>query len=795
MKKNYFVHLTILMAFLLVQVMPGLTNLLYSQDVITHWDFEGDVLTPSIGEGIAENIGNTSSAFASGNGGGRGWNTSSYPEQSTNSGEAGVQFLVSTLGYQNIVIDFDHRSSGTASRWAQIHYTTDGTSWQVLDNNEGGLSPHDVFYVFSFDFTGVANVSNNPNFGIRIVSIFSPFAFNQNETLSYGADEAYMRSNAQATYPPDPGSGTGNYGPAGTWRFDNVTFSGDEITGSNAVKLAIISVNGGVSPTVNFPFEVVVQAQDADGLPANLTTNTTITLTKETGAGTLGGTLVITLLAGSHTLPFDNVTYNVADSDVKIKASATAGMTLTPGISDPFEVLEAATQLKFVDVPGNGVVNQPIGSFTVEARRPDNSVDNTYSGTITLTRQSGPGNISGTTVADAVQGVATFSDISFDATGTYTLNASASNLTPDVSPSITIIGAPAISSVILPQYISGAEPIDNRLPFAFRASFSNLFPNSTYKYINQAVISGDSPTSNGAGNLLFITSDGQFNRTTSPSFTTPGAFGEFETDQNGNFTGWFILEPTGNARFTPGNYVFMRIRLNDGSGGTSVANYLTLADSIHVIGFSPDPDPNFGTGIRANSFSSSKNFALLYDNVPGDGRPIFGTSIETTGIDFTQITQYAQFYREDVSGFDGAWGGIVPNVLPNGIQRIEERKLSDGGIQSFITSVNGMWYNTNTVNPSGGIDNILVIDLTTNIPKSDAGVSFTVYTTSDQIVIQSPTEEIISVQITNLLGRQMQNGKFSGNSVYYLSHQLKTGIYIVNVTNAKGVFNTKIFVR
>lgn len=789
MKKNYFFRLTILMVFLLVQVMPGLTNLVYSQDVITQWDFEGDVLTPSTGAGTAENVGGTSTAFATGLGGGRAWNTSAYPAQGVNSGTAGVQFAVSTDGFQNILVYWDHRHSNTSANRIRLQYTINGNTWTDFNANSSNavntLAGNDVgfdngryiatagdsWFVRSANLGSISGATSNPSFAVRIVSEFV-------DGVNY-----------------EPANPTSTYSPNGTWRFDNVTISGDVITGGNPVKLAVTSVNGGNSPTVNFPFSVTVQAQDADGLPANVTANTQVTLTKETGTGTMGGTLVGLINSGTNAVVFTDITYSVAETGVSIKASATSGMTLTPGISASFEVLAAATQLKFVAVPGNGVVNQPIGSFTVEARRPDNSVDNTYSGTITLTRQSGPGNISGTTVADAVQGVATFSDISFDATGAYTLNASASNLTPDVSPSITIIGAPAISSVILPQYISGAEPIDNRLPFAFRASFSNLFPNSTYKYINQAVISGDSPTSNGAGNLLFITSDGQFNRTSSPSFTTPGAFGEFETDQNGNFTGWFMLEPTGNARFTPGNYVFMRIRLNDGSGGTNVANYLTLADSIHVIGFSPDPDPNFGTGIRANSFSSSKNFALLYDNVPGNGRPIFGTSIETTGIDFTQITQYAQFYREEVSGFDGAWGGIVPNVLPNGVQRIEERKLSDGGVQSFITSVNGMWYNTNTVNPSGGIENILIIDLTTNIPHADNGKSFTVYATSDQIIIQTLTEEKICVQVSNLLGQQILTRRFSGSSVYYLSHQLKTGAYIVNLTNEKGGFNTKILVR
>jgi len=196
---------------------------------VVQWTFEGDVLTPDIGTGTAENFGGTTFSFAAGNGGGRGWNTTSYPAQSTGSGTAGVQFAVPTVGYEGITINFDHRASGTASRWAQIEYTTDVSAtipvWTVAGNNAGGISPHDNFYSFSFDLSAVTAIDDNPNFAFRIVSIFSPQAFNQNATISHEADEAYMRANAQATYPPDAGVGTGNYGAAGTWRFDNVTVS------------------------------------------------------------------------------------------------------------------------------------------------------------------------------------------------------------------------------------------------------------------------------------------------------------------------------------------------------------------------------------------------------------------------------------------------------------------------------------------------------------------------------------------------------------------------------------------
>lgn len=690
-----------MICFLLATVPLSLSG----QETITKWDFEGDVLTPAIGNGTAQNIGGTSTAFATGFGGGRAWNTSNYPTQGTGSGTAGVQFTVSTDSYQNIVITWDMRHSNTAANRVRLKYTINGTDWinfnanntnatNTLQGNDVGFdngryiaNAGDSWYQRSANFSGIAGVNNNPLFAIRFVSEFV-------DGSNYGASTP-----------------TSSYSPLGTWRFDNVTFLGDAITGGNAVKLAITSVNGGVPPTVNAPFTVTVQSQDANGVPANVTVNTQITLSKETGTGNLGGTLTGTINAGTNSVTISGVTYNVAESGVSIKATATSGMTLSPGISAPFQVLPAATHLKFVGVPANGTINQPISQFTVEARRPDNTVDLSFTGTITITKYTGPGNLQGTTSVNAVQGVATFSDISFSASGTYSLEATASNLLPDISPSIQIFDLPQAVAEILPLYISGNDPPDNRIPFAFRVTISNLIPNATYRYINQAVITGDSPTTNGAGNVIFVNADGTFVRTTSPSFSTPNAHGQFTASMNGTFTGWFILEPTNNPRFTPGNHIFMRIRINDGAGGTSVAHYLTVADSVKVIGFSTNSDPNYGTGARAVSFATPKNFVFLYDNTTGTGRPLFGTSIETTGIDFTQIPQYTPFYKEFVSGYDGAWGAIIPNVNPNGVKRIEERSRLNGSVVTVNTSASGVWGAANTVNPTGGLQNILVINL------------------------------------------------------------------------------------
>jgi len=273
---------------------------------------------------------------------------------------------------------------------------------------------------------------------------------------------------------------------------------------------------------------------------------------------------------------------------------------------------------------------------------------------------------------------------------------------------------PAVSSVLMPQYISGNTPTNNRLPFAYRVTFSSLLPSATYRYINTVVTSTDNATSAGSGAIIFVHPDGTFTRSAVGSFTNPGEYGEFTTDAAGNYTGWFITEPTTNTRFTPGNQVFMRIRLNDGANGTIAQSYLTTTEPVTVLAFSAGSTANDGTGIRAASLASAGNFAMLYDNEAGTGRPLFGTSIESTGIDFSTLL-YADFFRNFVAGTDGSWGGIIPNVNANGLRLVEERDITTGAVVNTNTSPDGMWGTVNTVNPSGGVTNVLVLDL---IPDS-----------------------------------------------------------------------------
>ncbi|MFO0782794.1 MAG: hypothetical protein U0636_03830 [Phycisphaerales bacterium] len=208
-----------------------------SAAVVTQWNFNGSTanLTPSTGAGSVQSVGSVT--FADGNGasnGGssdpvgnvptnRGLQTTTYAAQGTNSGGAGVQFNVSTVGYDSIVITWDQRHSNTSSRWVQLQYSLDGVNFTAAglagDGLFQGTSGDTWFNGRSVDLSSIAGAANNANFAFRIVAVFAP------------------NTNAYA-----PSTSTSSYATSGTWRFDMVTLSGNVVPAPGA--LALLAAGG-----------------------------------------------------------------------------------------------------------------------------------------------------------------------------------------------------------------------------------------------------------------------------------------------------------------------------------------------------------------------------------------------------------------------------------------------------------------------------------------------------------------------------------------------------------------------
>ena len=160
----------------------------------------------------------------------------------------GAKFSFNTTGFSNLAFSYDVFSTNQGVRDQQIQYTANGgTTWTtvgatgtglggILAGNPGAnvgvntggvlyniMTPNDFINGITVDFgaLGIHSVDNNPNFGVRIVSIYDPtfIATNPTYTSATIANGAYNNN-------------------SGNWRFDNVTLTGAAVPEPASVVLA-----------------------------------------------------------------------------------------------------------------------------------------------------------------------------------------------------------------------------------------------------------------------------------------------------------------------------------------------------------------------------------------------------------------------------------------------------------------------------------------------------------------------------------------------------------------------------
>lgn len=141
----------------------------------------------------------------------------------------GAQFSFNTTGFQNLVFSYDYFSTNQGVRDQAIQFTADGgATWQTVGatsvgaggilgvnvaKNTGGLvynisTPNDFINGITVDFgvLGIHSVDNNPNFAVRIVSIYDPTFAPAGTTYTSAtiANGAYNNN-------------------SGNWRYDNIS--------------------------------------------------------------------------------------------------------------------------------------------------------------------------------------------------------------------------------------------------------------------------------------------------------------------------------------------------------------------------------------------------------------------------------------------------------------------------------------------------------------------------------------------------------------------------------------------
>ena len=347
----------------------------------------------------------------------------------------------------------------------------------------------------------------------------------------------------------------------------------------------------------------------------------------------------------------------------------------------------------------------------------------------------------------------------------------------------------------MPVYIQGNNGSNNnRVPIAIAVYLANLEPNTTYRYVNQFVDDNDGPETPGAGNVIYANPNG-FYRTTSPSLATEGDYGEFTTDENGDAFAWFINEPTANTRFTPGNHVYLRIRLNDGQRGTDVAHILTTEDFATVLNFGTGNSDTEGTAFYASSEEDPMTFVMMFSD-DYDFRPTYSTTVETTGIDYASINQYADFYKEEVAGKDGYFGGIIPNNNEKGINIIWVLDMESYVIGEYYTeNGDGIWGEVTTANLTGGIENPVYLDLISLSVEEGEALNVKVWNREHEIIVENAEAQGMKMMVYNLHGQPVMTRNIAAQSNVRIPHNLSYGLYVITLENAQGKMSAKIVVR
>lgn len=504
-------------------------------------------------------------------------------------------------------------------------------------------------------------------------------------------------------------------------RIDDINITRQSTVGT-PTKLTITAVTP-QKPMTGLPFSITVRSTDAAGAPKNVSQATTVTLSKTIGSGNLMGTLTGTIPAGLNYVVFNNLTYETAQN-ITVRADASLGDVLGYATK---QITVLAKPTVALNIYPKGHVGIALPTFTVEAHRTNGEIETNYSNyDATITKISGPGNITGVMAKKTQNGVASFDGLVFSAPGTYVIRANAQLLGDAPDQEIVINAAPTLGEVIIPRFAKGVGNVDEvdennstRVPTYALVTINNLHPNTIYKYVTggqKSGYTGTKATDGGAGNNFHhnhITDTYIYStfRNTSMTDTTPYSTfmtGAAETSK----TIWINLVPTANAIFAEDNQFYWIVTLGNEKG---LINRMQTTNLTTSLDFGVGRKNATGIADRKSTLDE-KNFVCLYNETATGAQPMTTAIVMENGAElrYNGKSQAAPFYRL-LELVPNSWATVIPNGIKIGqdelgqpiyqdvsLKRLEEYS-PNGVLLHTWTKDDGIWKGVSTLNLSGGM--------------------------------------------------------------------------------------------
>jgi hypothetical protein len=226
-------------------------------------------------------------------------------------------------------------------------------------------------------------------------------------------------------YHPTPGSGSGTLGPTtgNNWIAALEEVGASPIVSSNDSSGTGTSISISLSPTANQLVVFSVLTNGAFGQTFSAGTDTT--------------------LHGQTNDDYWGLAFGSSTGTINLTLSDSRDWFVNYAI---VEGTSSASTLTVDAQPTTGTTDVALGTFTIE------SSDTGSTATVTATKASGPGALSGTTSAAMTAGVVSFTTLEFDAAGTYTLAFNATGHDEVVSASVVVSDPPPASSPAMGRF-------------------------------------------------------------------------------------------------------------------------------------------------------------------------------------------------------------------------------------------------------------------------------------------------------------------------------------------------------